>query len=494
MLKFKSSVIKINKKNTGFIKVPKDKVSLFQADEEVKITIVSKNKRVVFFAKIKRCSNYVGVYVPKKIMKENQFDGETKIIFEKINGFSAWISRDGRIYFPNKYCNNLGLETENVVKVFFVENNKTNFFYCRIRKRSKNNTEEYFAFLPKEFYNKKLIISKIEKVEKNQINIQKTIPFNRILKGCTFVEKDNKSALVYLGHRVPCFINTNISLREIAHYLGCFYADGTKKGNSWGICASTFEQAKYYAKMHSVIIKDPAFKLEITYTDPLKENKEELKKRLQEIWLNKTGLVIPKIYIYETEIKDAQNRNKYGSLSFREHKQLVLIYYNRLLQYLLKEIIQKKNKQQALDFICGVLEGDGAPSAKTRGHIVIATNKREVEPLIKIFRVLGWKHEGYADKENKYYIRIGSLEIIETIVLLKQILFKYYPKRRERTIGRLIGTGAAQFLLGKNEKTSPWILQRFREKGILNKNNKITRKGTEIRKALSDLAKSVMVI
>ncbi|MEK6867443.1 MAG: hypothetical protein AABX98_01335, partial [Nanoarchaeota archaeon] len=366
MLRLKSSVIIINKKNTGFIKIPKENVSLFHVDEEIRITIISKDKPVIFFAKIKKCSNYVGIYVPKKIMNDNNFDGEKEISFEKLNGFSAWINREGRIYFPNKYCSKLGLQTESVVKVFFIKDDESNFFYCRIRKRSKNNTEEYFAFLPKEFYNKKLIILTMEMVAKNHISKKKNIHFNSLLEGCTFVEKDKWNALVYFGHRVPCIINTNISLKEIAHYLGCFYADGTKRGNSWGICASTFEQAEYYIQMHSTIIKDPLLKIELVYTDPLKEEKVKLRKRLQEVWLKKTGLIIPtdKIYIYETETKDAQNRNKYGTLSFKEHKQLVLIYYNRLLEYLLKEIIQKKNKELALDFICGVLEGDGAPSAK----------------------------------------------------------------------------------------------------------------------------------
>ncbi|MEK6921200.1 MAG: hypothetical protein AABX82_04915, partial [Nanoarchaeota archaeon] len=88
---------------------------------------------------------------------------------------------------------------------------------------------------------------------------------------------------------------------------------------------------------------------------------------------------------------------------------------------------------------------------------------------------------------------MGSLELLESIDLLNEILFKYYPKRRKRTIERVMKTGAAQFLLGNSEKTSPWILRRFREKGILNKDNKIIRKGMEIRKALSYLAKSVTV-
>jgi hypothetical protein len=50
-------------------------------------------------------------------------------------------------------------------------------------------------------------------------------------------------------------VNTNLKLSDLAFYLGAYFADGTRKGNSWAICASTFEQAKYYLKMHNFWLK-----------------------------------------------------------------------------------------------------------------------------------------------------------------------------------------------------------------------------------------------
>jgi len=70
-------------------------------------------------------------------------------------------------------------------------------------------------------------------------------------------------------------------------------------------------------------------------------------------------------------------------------------------------------------------------------------------------------------------------------------LFKYYPKRRSKAINRLLMTGAVRFLIGEQETTSNWILKRFREKGILNKNNKITVKGRKIQIVFLEFKKEV---
>ena len=70
---------------------------------------------------------------------------------------------------------------------------------------------------------------------------------------------------------------------NLTFYLGAYFADGTRKGNSWGICASIFEQAKYYLKMHKFLIKDSKPEFTISYTDINKNNYEEPNKNLAEI-------------------------------------------------------------------------------------------------------------------------------------------------------------------------------------------------------------------
>jgi len=489
---FKSKISKIGKKECGFIYLNKEHKNKFKFGQQLKISAQLPNNKIVFFAKLRRYGR-PGVYVPAKIVKKHKLlSKSTMLTFEKINGFFTKTSYDGRIYLPQEEVKKLNLKQDEIIRVEGVIEGKKYSEFCRIRIRRRFKTIECFCMFNPSLTKKEGIFNIKSIISRNNYKIPKVV--KRIVKDFNYAPLEKNKVVAYYGNRVPVIIKTNFDMKKIAYYLGCFFSDGTKKGNSWGVCASTFEQAKCFLKMHKFLIKNPILNIELTYTDPFRENKEKLKNRLNRLWLKKTGLNIPKkrIWIYGTKVKDAQNRNVYGALSIREHRQLVLIYYNRLLNYFLKTIIEKKNKKLALDFILGVLEGDGSPSAKSRGNIVISTNKKEVKTLIQLFKILNLKHEGYAEKQNRCYIRIGSLELIEKVDLIKDKLFRFYPKRRKRTIERLLLTGAARYLTGKQSTTSAWILKRFREKRILNKENKLTMKGKKIKQALLKLEKEIL--
>jgi patatin-like phospholipase/acyl hydrolase len=92
----------------------------------------------------------------------------------------------------------------------------------------------------------------------------------------------------------------------------------------------------------------------------------------------------------------------------------------------------------------------------------------------------------------KVYVNIGGLSIKENLNEIDSLLFKYYPKRRRIMKQRMLNTPTTQFLLGKQSKTSAWILKRFRKKGILNEQNKLTAKGKKVRKSLQDLEKEII--
>ena len=140
-----------------------------------------------------------------------------------------------------------------------------------------------------------------------------------------------------------------------------------------------------------------------------------------------------KVRIIQTDIKYAPNKNQYGSLVLKENRQLTQIFYNELLNFLYDEVITKNNKILATNFICGAMEGDGCVNSKTHGHIIITTNNKEIELLKDIcdrsylkYSIRRWK-----GKKNRVDLVIGSLEIIKNIPILKDKLFKYYPKRRK---------------------------------------------------------------
>lgn len=488
-MNFNVLIRKINKNGTGFAKFPINFFESFRKGDYVTVTIKKNPGNMPFYAKVIAYGSSIGVYVPKKLMNQNSLPKKKEVTLEKSRGLPLKVGSDGRIYFPNELGKRLSLAKEDILELKILFNGCLKKLYCKLNMRTKPNTIEYFVFLPKEFYNGSCILKETNKLEKNKLKSAYALDFNKILRDFTFAEIENKKIILFLGHRVPVIINAEISLTEIAHYLGCYFADGTKRGNSWAICASTFEQAQYFLNLHRKLIHQSLINFQLTYTDPAQRDSLILKEKLSEIWRKNIQIQIPtkSIFIYNTKCTDAANRNTYGSLTIREYRQIVLVYYNRLLLELLHEIITKRNKPAALDFICGVLEGDGCASAKSHGHVIITTNDKETSTLNNLFNLLDFKHNGYREKRNKNILRIGSLELIERIEYLGPRLFKYYPKRRGRTINRLLSTGAAKFLTGKQPSTAYWILKRFKEKGILTENNGLTSKGKAIQKALLDL-------
>ena len=169
-----------------------------------------------------------------------------------------------------------------------------------------------------------------------------------------------------------------------------------------------------------------------------------------------------------------------------EPRQLTQIYYNRLLKYLFDKTMKESNKELATDFICGTMEGDGCVNSKTHSHILISTNAEEIKILKKICDNSYLKSgiRAWEGSKNRVDLLIGSLEIIKNISILKDKLFKYYPKRRKILKERLANTGCSRFLLGKTKKTSNWLIGQLNNYGILDGKGNLTKFGTKIKKDL----------
>ena len=103
-----------------------------------------------------------------------------------------------------------------------------------------------------------------------------------------FGKIDEKYGIIFLGNRVPIIIKLNIILKDFANYLCCYFADGTKKGNDWGICASTFEQANYYLKMHNSLVFNSKIIPSISFTEVEYRNEKFIKDYLITAWEKNT--------------------------------------------------------------------------------------------------------------------------------------------------------------------------------------------------------------
>lgn len=294
---------------------------------------------------------------------------------------------------------------------------------------------------------------------------------------------DDSSAIIFRGNKMPVIVDTKINLVDFASYLGAYFADGTKKGNSWAICISTFKQAKYYLKMHNLLVKDSKPEFTISYTNVYNINENQLKRRLAKIWGKEIGIKVDKFRIREPSGKLISKWNKYGTLVVREHRQILLDIYNTLLDSLLREILSKKDKKLALDFLCGVMEGDGSASSQQPGCVTIWTNKEDVSVLENILKVLEIKYNVGKKGKNGYFLNIGALEILRNLHFLKDKIFALYLKRRKILFERLKTVGATKFLVGNHEPTN-WVKAWLRKNGFTDKNYKIIRKGAELRNCL----------
>lgn len=481
--KFKATVSKGNNKGAGFIRIPLKFRTRFSIGDQYKVKIDSKIK---YFAKIRNYSGK-GVFVPIEITKINKlYRKKVAILLEKVDGFFVNIGSDGRVYIPNFY----NIKNEDIILINSKIDRVMLKNYFKIYQSKRRGTRETIIYFDKSYYAKKAICKIVKLFPNNKLKYSQ--PFFKFLLGdFDFAEIEKDKIIVYHGNRIPIIINKNITIKNLAYYLGCYFADGTKKGTHWGICASTFKQAKYYKEMHESIIHDAKIVYSLSYSDPENKNKDTLKNNLRGLWQKNTSIALKNIsvMIHLTQYEDAPNRNPYGTLILKENRELTRIYYVRLLQFLFNEIKKNKNRKIALDFILGVLEGDGCPGPEKRGHIVIATNSEDSLVLEEILGVCKIKFHVRKEGGNRYIIHIGSLEIIRNISILKDKLFKYYPKRRKILKERLAKTGCARFLLGQSLTTSNWLIGQLNNYKILDGKGNLTKFGKKVKEDLNKFLK-----
>lgn len=295
------------------------------------------------------------------------------------------------------------------------------------------------------------------------------------------------SLIIFKGNKVPAVINSKFQYSDIALYLGAYFADGTKKGNSWAICASTFEQANFYWKMHKFLVKDTRPEFTISYTDINNEKYDKTVGRLKKTWEKETNIKVNKFRIHTTAGGKLHSKhNQHVTLIVREHRQILLDFYNGLLEILIDEIVSKRNKKLAFAFLCGVIEGDGCAPARKRGHISIALDRKNSDILKNIVKITGIEFKITKEGEDKYFLRIGALEILKNFFYFENKLFALYPKRKEKLFERLKTVGAVKYLIGNHEPAS-WVKTWFLKNGFTDKSYKLTKKGIKLRNALKNL-------
>lgn len=487
-IEMQTKVIKGNNKNTGFIRLPYNLRMNYTINEDYKINLTFDSKFISFFGKVKNYSG-LGFYIPAKIVqKYSLMTKNVNIKTKKLEGFHTTLGCDGRLYIPCKIGNKLKLRNKIPILVEGKINDKTIKKYSLVFVRKHKKKENEYMIMMGPEYARLPGIFQIKEITNSKNLLNKQI--QSLIKDYIHTPIDKNKTIIFYGNRRPVIINNNLILSNFAHYLGCYFADGTKKGTSWAISASTFKQAKYFINSHNSIILNRNVKFDLTYTC-YDEFGDKSRLILKDKWKDNTGVIIDKIRHINSKVKTSENRNIYGSLRIKENKELTLLIYNKILHNLIDTIIKNRNKDLALNFICGVLEGDGSPNAKSKGHIHISTNKFEIKTLKEIFTIAGFKCKGYLEGKNKATIRIGLLEIIDNLKFLQHELFKYYPKRRQKMIRRIFNTGTVKYLVGEQKNTSGFVKSILKKSNILDKRHYLTNKGKEIRNILLNLKEEI---
>ncbi len=477
---FTSKIRLANKMGTGFVKLPKNIYNNFDLHQNLEI-FIEDNK---FFAQIINWSG-LGFYVPQNIVRKF-IDKYICVEIRKIEDDYAKVGYDGRIYPSIETIKALKLKNNDIalIKIFNGNGVTTD---KNVKIVSRKQTKDFMCMVGRNLAGK-IIQFKLEK-------LKSYVPNKNLFS--SFLEKSNfainaDGSIVIFSRKIPVVINPKIKLSDIGVYLGAYYSDGTKKGNNWAICASTFEQAQFYLKMHLSLIKNPDLEYVISYTDTEDLHKGEIKDNLEIIWKQNLGN-----YPYKFRIRKARGKcflkcNKYGTLIIRQHRIGVLDIYNFLLKEAIKSI-RNGNKKLAIDFICGILEGDGSVPARKHGHVTIATNKEEYRTIEEALKVIGIKSSTVWESPTRVFIRIGSLEILRNFDILKDKIFELYPKRRKALFERLQIVGAVKFILNQNHKAATWVKKWLRDNGFVNENYKLTKRGMKLKEALLNCMKSVVV-
>lgn len=137
---------------------------------------------------------------------------------------------------------------------------------------NRNREDEYYYTIrmqkiPTKTEGKTTIGKKIEKLSTEKIQDDQEIYLPGLFPEAHMGKLTENTMIIFMGIHKPIITPITIQLIEFVHYFGCYYADGTKKGHSWRINASTKEQAEYYLDCYNKLILNQDLKFELTYTE-----------------------------------------------------------------------------------------------------------------------------------------------------------------------------------------------------------------------------------
>lgn len=473
IINFENKVCKGNSRGTvGWITIPHNLMNRINLKNRYEIKFGSlDNNSYSIISTPKNQNRSWGFYLPEHLCIPNNLIGKKILIsITETPCFSAKISEERAVIIPNGVVNEYKIQNNGLYEIEYEINGIKSRNYYQINETERSNRTNEFKFvirdeIPSSTYAKFQIIRKLSKpltLDSNEINI----PIGSIFSDANCGMIDENSIIIFDGKKKPIICTPNIPIEKIIHYIGCYYADGSKTG-SWSISASTPEQALYYKNSLSNIVKNLELSYELSYTKSINDlrSNSQLIEELTKFWFDRCGILINenRIRILHTSSDFSNKRNEFGSLRIRDQKGLVLDLHHKLMSKIGDELNHSNNKNLIWQFLFGVLEGDGFVSGgKSRFGVGFSCNIHNKNEIINYLNKLNI-HTHYDDSKvtnnisNGFQVYFSLKEVILNLKIISQNIFIYYPKRRKLFIERLLNQPIIKYLRNNAGKKPAFI-------------------------------------
>ncbi|MHA1916744.1 MAG: hypothetical protein ACTSUV_00305 [Candidatus Ranarchaeia archaeon] len=380
------TLLRANSKGSTFFPLSTELKNEITIGTPCHLILKDKNKKEILrtFAKVAKARHQTGFTPPKHLTK--QLIGTkltTTITPLSAEGWITKIGNDNTINIPYYIIEQTKWKDNDLIEIKIQQPNNlkqttksTIRLFSRKRPKQKQETNATLHIKStKPYERKKIYVTPIRKL-KNPTKPKKlpknTIWIPDLFPNAQIGEIREGVISLHLGRHFPIQISVSFSLTEIAHYMGCYFADGDKSANTCGISASTIEQGNYYLKMQKLIILEgESYRFDITYTK-LKTDKRSddlVKKEIISYWVNNVPIDGPLSLKLRLSIAKSKPTkwNEFGSLRIRGRTAASLFLIKKLLSWTVNKLIPGQYYKEGLDFFCGLLEGDGSPGDPTRG-------------------------------------------------------------------------------------------------------------------------------
>ncbi|OLS32984.1 MAG: hypothetical protein HeimAB125_03260 [Candidatus Heimdallarchaeota archaeon AB_125] len=473
VIEWKGKIVKGNNRGAGWITLPAEIREAAEPGCFYDLSLIdSKLETHVLIKKLLVMKKSWGFYLPQNLCTEHSLIGETVTCYiYQMDHFPIWINKDKIIRLPNSIVKEYQIEESNLFEVEVITD-KGIFgeviLITRVDRSNRSENDEYRLTLrlsdaPRSTEARIKLIKRVEKLphsieEENHENFYLPKLFPDGIMG----KVHENEMIIFLGNHVPLFTPIRVNLLDFIHYFGCYYADGTKKGWAWRISASTPEQAVYYIEKYNQLICGNQLVFRVSYSKKPsdKRKKEQVKEDLIKYWKEHANVIVDKkITIRNAKHDNVRKWNKCGTLDITDNRNLVMEIHLRILSEVVEVVKHNVNDEYNWQFLFGILEGDGYVAGGKDGFgIGFSTHLSDKVIENALIRLgINYRVDRSRVKDGTYSgitFEFGLFEVLQNLETLSENLFKYYPKRRDRFITRLINQASVEYVLKRKQSLS----------------------------------------